>query len=325
MKKLLLIISLFIPLLFSNVRLNVIKADETSNYECNNNYEESIVKIVNNYNVFKGNGFVYKVDDKYSYIVTSSKVVSNSNNFKIIYNNGEYKDSIILGYDSKNEVAVFRTLKLEEIKSVCIANSNYIYKGQNIFLKGYFDKENEFFVNSYITNIGDLYSSNNYVDIYKGTIKLQGNNIYNGVGLFDSKNRLTGMVTNYIDKLEEGSFFIESNKIVKIADSIIKTGKYKVNYIEYSLVDYASLSSNLKESYDVSEKANTGVIITTFKPLKYIFGGLNQGMVIVAINGVNINNKYELDKQLYRYEKESSVCLKVIKNNGKTAFYYVEI
>ena len=326
MKKLLLIISLCIPLLFSNVNIDVIKAENTQNNdECNSNYEESIVKIVNNYNIFKGNGFVYKVNDKYAYIVTSSKVVSNSNNFKIIYSNNEYKNAIIIGYDSNNEVAVFRTEKTKDIKGVCIGDSNYIYRGEKVSLSGYYDKENSFYLNSYIADIGDLYSKNNYINIYKNIVNIQGNNIYKGVGIFDAKNRLIGMITNHMEKLNEGSFFVESNKIIKIADSIVKTGKYNVNYIKYSLVDYASLSSNLRESYNVSSKASTGVVITKFKPLRYIFGGLNQGMVIVAVNGIKINNTYELDKQFSRYEKKSSVCLKVIKSNGKIAFYYVNL
>ena len=48
-------------------------------------------------------------------------------------------------------------------------------------------------------------------------------------------------------------------------------------------------------------------------------------MTIVEINGVKIKNGYELDKQLARYNKKDSVCLKVIKKNGKIAYYYVEI
>ena len=36
-------------------------------------------------------------------------------------------------------------------------------------------------------------------------------------------------------------------------------------------------------------------------------------------------NKYELDKQLTRYEKNDNVCLKVIKKNGKIASYHVSV
>ena len=75
----------------------------------------------------------------------------------------------------------------------------------------------------------------------------------------------------------------------------------------------------------MSDVASSGVVVTTFKPWNYVFGGLNQGMVIVAVNGVEVNNIYELDKQLTRYDKNDNVCLKVIKKNGKIDFYYSKV
>ena len=105
----------------------------------------------------------------------------------------------------------------------------------------------------------------------------------------------------------------------------MKTGNYEINYIEYNIIDYALLSSRVKESYGVSDVVNYGVVISTFRPLHYVFGGLNQGMTIVAVNGIEIKDSYQLDKQFSRYEKGDSVCLKVIKKNSKEAFYYVEV
>ena len=98
-----------------------------------------------------------------------------------------------------------------------------------------------------------------------------------------------------------------------------------LNYIKYNLVDYNGLGYGKKESYGVNKSVSSGVVVKTFKPLNYIFGGLNQGMVIVAINGIEIKNSYELDKQLIRYEKNDNVCLKVIKKNGKVAFYHTKV
>jgi len=75
----------------------------------------------------------------------------------------------------------------------------------------------------------------------------------------------------------------------------------------------------------VNKNVSYGVVITTFKPFNYVFGGLNQGMVIQAVNSVVVKNSYELDNQLSRYKKGDTVCLSVIKKNGKTAYYYVKV
>lgn len=324
MKKLFLVISLLLPMLFSHVKVSNVKAEnEIVNNGCDS--DNSIVRIVDNYNAYKGNGFVYKVDNNYSYVVTTSKIVSDVNSYGVIYADSLYEKAILLGVDSYNEVAVFRTAKTNDVKGVCKYNSNYLYKGQLHYLKGYLDLETSFFSRANLSQIGDLYYSKNYVNVFKSALQVDSGTMLNGVPVFDELNRLVGMVNGFDSNMQGIVYMVESNKLFKIADSIVKTGNYKVNYIKYSLVDYGSLSSSLKESYGVSSKVISGVVITTFRPLKYIFGGLNQGMTIIEVNGVEINSIYEFDKQLSRYEKKDNVCLKVIKKNGKEAFYYVEI
>ena len=91
-----------------------------------------------------------------------------------------------------------------------------------------------------------------------------------------------------------------------------------LTFLLTTLADTASI-------YGVNKNVEFGVVITTFKPFNYLFGGLNQGFVIVAVNGVEVKNKYELDSQLARYEKKDNVCLKVIKKDGKTSFYHVKV
>lgn len=324
MKKLLLIISLLLPFLYAPTSVSVAKEEMIEEKECSE-FKSSIVKIVNNYNAFSGNGFVYKVDDKYMYVITSSKMITKVNNFSVIYSNNDYKQAILLGKDSYNEVAVFRTDKVENIDSVCFANSNYLYIGQTNYLYGYIDKEEDFFISTTLNKVGYLYSSKDYINVYKNVIQVKGSDSFNGVAVFDVYNRLVGMINGYNSKLDGHSMVVESNKLIKIADSIVKTGKYNVNYIKYKVADYGSLNTVMKNSYDISDSVDKGVAIITFKPLKFIFGGLNQGMVIVAVNGVEVKNVYEFDKQLMRYEKKDSVCLKVIKKSGKIAYYYVKV
>lgn len=324
MKKLLLVISLLIPLLSSQIKIsNVSAEDGVENTECDSDL--SIVRIVDNYNAYKGNGFVYKVDNNYSYIVTTSSIISDVNSYGIIYNNGSYKKAMLLGVDSYNEVAVFRTSKEKEVLGVCKYNSNYLYKGQLHYLKGYLDLETSFFRKVNLSQVGDLYYSKNHINVFKSALQDDGGIILNGTPVFDELNRLVGMVNGFDANMQGLVYMVDSNKIFKIADSIVKTGNYEINYIKYSLVDYGSLSSSLKDSYGVNSDVKSGVVVVTFKPLNYVFGGLNQGMVIVAVNGVEINSVYDFDRQLSRYEKGDSVCLKVIKTNGKVAFYYVEI
>lgn len=323
MKKLLLVISLLSPLMFSFVRVSNVKAEDNNENECNS--EKSIVRIVDNYNVFKNNGIVYKVDDTYNYIITSSKFLSNVNSYSVIYENNINRKATLLGVEKDYEIAVFKTEKVENITKACTANGEYLYKGQISYLNGYTSLEVKTKITTNLIGIGELVYNNEYKNIFKNVLQLNGNNDINGIGVFDELNRLTGIVNGFNETMSGTSYMIDVNRLIKIADSVVKTGNYEINYIKYNVVDYGTLSSGLKKSYNVSNAINYGAVITTFKPLNYIFGGLNQGMVIVAVNGIEIKSVYELDKQLSRYEKEDNVCLKVIKKNGKEAFYYVEI
>ena len=89
MKKFLLVISLLLPMLFSHVSVSSANDEENIvNENCDN--ETSIVKIVDNYDEFQGNGIIYKIDENYSYVILSSKMLSNVNSYKVIYRNNVY-------------------------------------------------------------------------------------------------------------------------------------------------------------------------------------------------------------------------------------------
>ena len=308
---------------FNNVSVIGVESED-DNQECSSP-SESVVRLVNSYNIFLSNGFSYKSDDEYSYIISSADVVNKTKEIIVALNDGEYFEASLVGKDDMNNISVFKIGKNEKLKNICLANSNFLHRGQKNYLYGYINNKDDFMAVSYLSSIGQLYTSSDYYNIYKSVIDTKWFEGINGTGVFDEYDRLVGIVNGNDDKLEGGSFITVSNKLNKIADSIIKNGNYKVNRLKYTIVDYGSLSSRLKKNYGVSGNVSEGVVITSFKPLNYVFGGLNQGMTIIAVNGVEISNCYELDREITRYNKGSKVCLKVVKKNGKEAFYCVKL
>ena len=323
MKRKLLVFSLiFSFIITSSIFVRLKASDESIETKRCNDPNKSIVRILDEYGMFISNGIVYKVDENYNYIISSIDI---NKPYKVLYENGKQRNAALVGKDDYNDISILKTDKENDIEAVCFADSNYLYKGQQNYAYGYYDISNSFYIKTTLSQIGDLYKKEGYVHIYKSIVDITGDNQLKGTGIFDDLNRLIGIVSAHDDSFKDGSFITESNKLLKIADSIVKTGKYNVNYIKYSIEDYSSLSSFLKESYGINKSVEYGVVITSFKPLDYLFGTLSQGMVIVAVNGLEIKNKYELDKQLERYSKNDNVCLKVIKKNGKEAFYHVDI
>lgn len=325
MKKCLILLSLLLCFIVDSVVIKSETAPEILENEVCTNQDESKILVMDLNQDFKSNGFVYKEDSEYLYIITTSDVYHNTKSFDVLFYNGDIQKADVIGYDSYNQIMVLKTEKNENVSPVCFANTDHIYKGQLVYSYGYYGEYNSFILKGIINQIGYKFSKEGYKNIFRDIVQINYDSNIKGSGVFDEIGRLIGMITGFDQKLEGSSFMVETNKIIKVADSIIKCGKYSLNYIEYSLEDYSSLKTELKESYEINDAVNDGVVVTTFRPLKYVFGGLNQGMVIVAVNGVAINNLYELDKQLTRYEKDDNVCLKVIKKNGKTGFYYVKI
>ena len=52
---------------------------------------------------------------------------------------------------------------------------------------------------------------------------------------FDELDRFVGMINGFNEKMQGIVYMVDSNKVFKVADSIVKTGNYEVNYIKYSL------------------------------------------------------------------------------------------
>lgn len=327
MKKFLLIISLIFSLLISGVNLQIANAEEISKNEDNEciKVNEAIVRIVNKYGVLIGNGFVYKVDDEYAYIITSDKVNFTDIDNTIMYNNGAVQKVNSIGKDNYNGIMILKALKENNIKNICLSNSYLFMPGQVNFLYGYSDIYNDYVEKTFYNKQGILFYKKDYINIYKSIIQAKYENYKEGMAVADEFGNLVGMVSGNTTKLNENSFIVEVNKLTKIADSIVKSRIYEVNYIKYNLEDYVNLDYYSLNSYKVNKDVSYGVVITTFKPLNYIFGGLNQGMVIQKVNSVVVKNIYDLDNQLSRYKKGDTVCLSIVKRNGKVAYYYAKV
>ena len=79
--------------------------------------------------------------------------------------------------------------------------------------------------------------------------------------------------------------------------------------IKYNLLDVNSLTNHEKYLYSLDEGITNGVLVSSVHYLNYIIGGLNQGMVILKVNNVKVDNKYELDNELGKYLKGSKVTI----------------
>lgn len=83
-----------------------------------------------------GSGFVYKVDNKYGYILTNEHVVSDAKTIKVVMSNDEETEAETLGSDEYLDLAVLRIDK-DKVKQVAnIGKSEDVSLGDTIFAVG---------------------------------------------------------------------------------------------------------------------------------------------------------------------------------------------
>ena len=77
------------------------------------------------------------------------------------------------------------------------------------------------------------------------------------------------------------------------------------------MLNVSELTQREKYLYSVSDEVSRGVVVTSLHYINYFTFGLNQGMVILAVNGVEINDTFDFDYEISKYKKGSYLDLKV--------------
>ena len=97
-----------------------------------------VIETYDNFNnkVGTGTGFIYKIDDKYGYIITNHHVISNSSSIMVTNSNGEELKSNLLGSDEYSDIAILIINKEAALKKVEFGDSTKAELGDTIFTVG---------------------------------------------------------------------------------------------------------------------------------------------------------------------------------------------
>ena len=326
MKKIALMFSVLVTFLFSfsshNIETNRIKTTLLSNSnDCNNLYE-GIVNITTKNNLISVSGFIIQVQDNNIYIATSYRNYKEMFNYEVIFNDYSRYKATVVGVSEEDEVLILKvSVAHNKYCSVKLSKSEFIDKGERVDIVGSY-KYDIVRADASINIIGLCKNckEETYKNYFFTLLSADIDNYFIGSGVFDKSGQLLGMITNKVKGYSFGVSMLDVNKLYSITYNIINYGKYNKNYIKYNLLDVNSLTNEEKYLYSLDEELTNGVLVSSIHYLNYIFGGLNQGMVILSVNGVEVNNRYELDNKLSKYEDNSYVYFKVrtITNSYKT-------
>ena len=297
-------------------------------------YDSVIVvsTISQNQVIGTGSGFIYKTNDKESYLITNHHVVDGGSSFKITYTDGDEVEATLIGSDEYSDIAVLKVNSKEGYKAVEIGNSNEMRVGDTTFTVG--------------APLGDVYSwtvtrgilsgkerlveislSNSYQSDYIMNV-LQTDSPVNsgnsGGPIANSNGEVIGVINAKISSsgVEGIGFAIPIEVAIEKAEQIINGNNSSYPYLGVSMLNVEDARSYMNyRKYITDNNIKSGVIVIDIeKDSPASKAGLESGDIITEINGNSIKNIAYLRYELYKYDINDTIKVKVLRDSKEKEF-----
>ncbi|MBK6933249.1 MAG: trypsin-like peptidase domain-containing protein [Saprospirales bacterium] len=258
-----------------------------------------------------GSGVLYSAD---GYILTNNHVVEFADEFEVtLHDNREFRARLI-GADPSTDMAVLK-IDAENLPVIELGNSDDIKVGEWALAVG-----NPFDLTSTVT-AGIISAKSRDINIIRKGAPIESfiqtdaavNPGNSGGALVDISGRLIGInsaIATPTGVFAGYSFAIPVNLVKRIADDLIKYGRYKRAYLG---VDIATLDSNLAAELNIPYAQ--GVWIKELDPQgSAARAGVQPNDIITRINGKNVTTVPELQELIGRSKAGETVAITLVRN-----------
>ena len=276
-------------------------------------FYNSLVRIEATYNdvVAIGFGFVYRINNDKTYIVTNYHVIHSSFDIYVYDISNKKTKAKLVSYDLDNDIAVLSIDSILDLKEVSIGNSDNIKKNDRVYILGNPNskKKNAIGRNgTIIENIDDIREIYDFEYITISSNVDYGNS---GSPVFNKKGQIIGML--FLMK--------KDNKNICLAIPI----NYIVDFINNNDIDQykpslgavmvSSSSIDILDEYDVEYVDVDGVVLLKLSDESILKkSGLKKGDIITQFNGVKIVNVEELKNELYKLSIGNIISIEYYSN-----------
>lgn len=255
-----------------------------------------------------GSGFVFKIDDKYGYILTNYHVISGGNEVSVVFTNNKDEKVTIVGYDEYSDIAVLAVDKSLVLSTAQIGSSNNMRIGDTTFAVG---TPVDSSVYSWSVTRGILSGKDRMVQVDNYVMSvLQTDTAINsgnsGGPLCNSNGEVIGITNMKLasSQIEGMGFAIPIEDAVKNAETIISGKKIRRPYLGISIYDSNSYFNNTSGVYVESVEKNGAADKA----------GIKSGDKIIKVNGVKIANTSYFRYQLYKYNIGDKIKITIERN-----------
>ncbi len=260
-----------------------------------------------------GSGVIYSSD---GYILTNNHVVEFADEFEVtLYDNREFRARLI-GADPSTDMAVLK-IDTKDLPAIDLGNSDDVKVGEWALAVG-----NPFDLTSTVT-AGIISAKSRDINIIRKGAPIESfiqtdaavNPGNSGGALVDVNGRLIGInsaIATPTGVFAGYSFAIPVNLATRIADDLVKYGKFRRAYLG---VDIATMDSNLARDLDIPY--SQGIWVKDLDPEgSAARAGVQPNDIITKINGKNVTTVPELQELIGRSKAGESVNLTLVRNGS---------
>lgn len=281
----------------------------------------------------EGSGVIYKKDGDTAYIVTNNHVISGAEKIDILLASGEKLSGELVGADTYSDIAVIK-IAADKVTTIAeFANSDTIKVGETAIAIGsplgsvYANTVTQGIISSLSRTVtsqtedGQTISTNAIqtdVAINPGNsggplINIQGQVI----GINSSKITSSSVSSSGV-AVEGMGFAIPSNDVVQIINQLETNGKVTRPALGVQMVNLTDLStSQLEKAGLANTDLTSGVLIVSTQPGLPADGKFEPYDVIIEIDGETIENKSDLQSELYKHQIGDTITVTYYRNNKK--------
>ena len=281
----------------------------------------------------EGSGVIYKKDGDTAYIVTNNHVISGAEKIDILLASGEKLSGELVGADTYSDIAVIK-IAADKVTTIAeFANSDTIKVGETAIAIGsplgsvYANTVTQGIISSLSRTVtsqtedGQTISTNAIqtdAAINPGNsggplINIQGQVI----GINSSKITSSSVSSSGV-AIEGMGFAIPSNDVVQIINQLETNGKVTRPALGVQMVNLTDLStSQLEKAGLANTDLTSGVLIVSTQSGLPADGKFEPYDVIIEIDGETIENKSDLQSELYKHQIGDTITISYYRNNKK--------
>ena len=281
----------------------------------------------------EGSGVIYKKDGDTAYIVTNNHVISGAEKIDILLASGEKLSGELVGADTYSDIAVIK-IAADKVTTIAeFANSDTIKVGETAIAIG--SPLGSVFANTVTRGIISSLSRTVTLQTEDGqtisTNAIQTDAAINpgnsGGPLINIQGQVIGINSSKITSssvsssgvaIEGMGFAIPSNDVVQIINQLETNGKVTRPALGVQMVNLTDLStSQLEKAGLANTDLTSGVLIVSTQPGLPADGKFEPYDVIIEIDGETIENKSDLQSELYKHQIGDTITVTYYRNNKK--------